>query len=98
MSDDLILPEAPPRVRALVYDAATGRIECIVTCATLAAAEMQAGDGRAMLVTGEGDGGALFYCPGGVLTARPSARLRQDDDRRRRHRRGDARHRRRASP
>ena len=42
MSDDLILPEAPPRVRALVYDAASGRIEVIVTCATLATAELQA--------------------------------------------------------
>ena len=33
---------------------------------------MQAGDGQGVLVTSEGDGGALFYCPGGVLTARPS--------------------------
>ena len=71
MSDDL-LPEAPPRVRALVYDAATGRIEFIVTCATLATAELQAGDGQGVLVTDDGDGGELFYCPGGVLTARPT--------------------------
>jgi hypothetical protein len=71
LSDDL-LPEAPPRVRALVYDEGTGRIEFIVTCATHATAELQAGGGKGVLVTGDGDGGTLFYCPGGVLTPRPT--------------------------
>jgi hypothetical protein len=66
-------PEAPvPRVRALVYDTGSGRIEMVLTNIPLDMAELQAGDGQAVLVTDEGDGGTLCYCPDGVLTERPT--------------------------
>ena len=35
-------------------------------------ASAQAGPGKAALITDAGDGGALWYAPGGVLTLRPS--------------------------
>jgi hypothetical protein len=59
------------RVRALVYDIATGRIDFVVTCPE-EAVEAQARPGQATRISDLGDGGRLWYCPNGVPTLRPT--------------------------
>jgi hypothetical protein len=57
--------------RCLVYRLDTGEILHVVVNCPVEMLAAQAGPGQAVIVTDEGDGGAKWYAPGGVLTRRP---------------------------
>ena len=57
--------------RCLIYRLATGEILQVVVNCPVEMLAAQAGPGQGVIVTDEGDGGAKWYAPGGVLTRRP---------------------------
>ena len=65
------MPDPIPRVRALVYDLATGEIVNVLRNVPEDMVAAQAGDGQGVLQTDGGDGGRTWYAPEGVLTPRP---------------------------
>jgi hypothetical protein len=57
--------------RCLVYRLDSGEILQVAINVPEDMIAAQAGPGQGVLVTAEGDGGARWYAPGGVLTRRP---------------------------